>query len=253
MTDAFGLHGRRILVTGGTRGIGRAIALELARAGAAVVANYVRNDEAAVALQVDATAQGLALELLRADLTLAKGLTAVVEHMKQPGAEIVSLVHCAATGVHAPIEDLSARHFDWTLGLNVRAFFELTKALLPVFCKGSAIVAVSSAGAVRAVPAYSMVGSSKGALESLARHLAAELAPRGVRVNVLSPGSVETGAWDAFPDKDKRLGQTVARTPIGRLVEPEEVARAARFLCCDAASGIVGHTLVVDGGVRIVE
>lgn len=253
MTDAFRLQGRRILVTGGTRGIGRAVSLELARAGAAVVANYARNDEAAASLHTAAAAQGLALEVLRADLTLAKGLAAVVERMTQPGAEVISLVHCAATGVHAPIEALTARHFDWALGLNVRAFFELTKALLPAFSRGSAIVAVSSAGAVRAVPAYSMVGSSKGALESLARHLAAELAPRGVRVNVLSPGSVETGAWEALPDKERRLGETARRTPIGRLVTPEEVACAARFLCCDAAGGIVGHTLVVDGGVRIVE
>jgi enoyl-[acyl-carrier protein] reductase III len=103
------------------------------------------------------------------------------------------------------------------------------------------------------VPAYAAIGSSKGALEALARHLAVELAPRGVRVNILSPGSVQTEAWDAFPDKERRLAQALERSPTGRLVTPEEVAGAALFLCSPAARGLVGHTLVVDGGTRILE
>jgi enoyl-[acyl-carrier protein] reductase III len=102
-------------------------------------------------------------------------------------------------------------------------------------------------------PAYAAVGASKGALESLARHLAVELAPRGIRVNILSPGSVETEAWDAFPDKEQRLAEAARRAPIGRTVTLEEVACAAQFLCSTAARGIVGHTLVVDGGARIVD
>jgi enoyl-[acyl-carrier protein] reductase III len=139
------------------------------------------------------------------------------------------------------------------MALNVRAFFELVTQLLPVFGEGSAIVPVSSAGAVRAVPAYSAVGASKGALEALSRHLAMELAPRGIRVNILSPGSVETEAWAAFPDRDERLADTVRRTPLRRTVTLEEVARAAQFLCSRASSGIIGHTLVIDGGARIVD
>ena len=131
MSDEFGLQGRTVLVTGGTRGIGRAISLRLARAGARVVANYARNDEAAATLQAAAASEGLALEVLRADLTLPKGLSAVLERMAQPDAGIVSLVHCAATGVHRPIEELTTRHLDWTMTLNARAFFELLKGLLP--------------------------------------------------------------------------------------------------------------------------
>ena len=106
---------------------------------------------------------------------------------------------------------------------------------------------------MRAVPAYSAVGASKAALEALARHLAAELAPRGIRVNILSPGRVETDAWAALPGKDERLAETVRRTPLGRTVSVEEVAQAAQFLCSRASNGIVGHTLVVDGGARIVD
>ena len=252
MNDAFSLQGRPVLVTGGTRGIGRAISLQLARAGATVVANYARNDAAAQGLVDEAAAAHLALRVLRADLTLPKGLAAVSEHFAAEAAPL-SIVHCAATGVHKPFDALTTRHFDWTMALNVRAFFELVHALLPKLGNGSAIVAVSSAGATRAVPAYATVGTSKGALESLARHLAVELAPRGIRVNILSPGSVQTDAWDAFPDKDQRLADALRRAPRGRLVGVDEIARAAQFLCSAGSSGLVGHTLVVDGGTRILE
>ena len=253
MSDVFGLAGSEVLVTGGTRGIGRGISLQLARAGASVVANYARNDDAAEALRSLAAQERLELEVLRADLTLAKGLTSVLERMRASTGRPVCLVHCAGTGVHRPFEQLTSRHWDWTMALNVRAFFELVSQMMPLFSEGSAIVPVSSAGAVRAVPAYAAVGASKGALEALARHLAAEMAPRGVRVNILSPGSVETDAWAALPGKDERLAETARRTPLQRTVSLEEIGQAAQFLCSRASNGIIGHTLVVDGGARIVD
>ncbi len=253
MIPEFGLQGMCVLVTGGTRGIGGAISMRFARAGATVVANYARNDAAAEALRAKAEGEGLALEILRADLTLAKGLALVQERMARVSSETISVVHCAATGVHRPFSELTMKHWDWTMALNVRAFFELTHSLLPLFRTGSAIVAVSSAGAVRAVRAYTTIGSSKAALESLARHLAVELAPKGIRVNILAPGSVETSAWDAFPDKEQRLAEALRRAPMGRLVTLDEVASAAQFLCSPASQGIVGHTLIVDGGNRVLE
>jgi enoyl-[acyl-carrier protein] reductase III len=254
MNDAFALAGRAVLVTGGTRGIGRAISLQLARAGASVIANYARDAASAESLASEASAAGLALETLRADLTLPKGMASVQERIAALDAAVpLSLVHCAATGVHRRLEELSLKHWDWTQSLNVRAFFELVKLLLPRLGEGSAVVAVSSAGAERAVPAYATVGSSKAALESLSRHLAVELAPRGIRVNILSPGSVQTDAWQSFPDKEQRLADALRRSPRGRLVGLDEVALAAQFLCSPASSGLVGQTLVVDGGTRILE
>jgi enoyl-[acyl-carrier protein] reductase III len=250
--DLFSLSNKTILVTGGTRGIGHAISLRFARAGATVVANYLRDEKAADNLKAIATEEGLAIVLCRADLTSERGLEQLDRSLQEQGPYLSGLVHCAATGIHRPIEELTERHFDWTLNLNVRAFFKLIKLLLARFPKGSSIVAVSSWGALRALPFYSVVGSSKGALEALTRHLAVELAPRGIRVNILTAGAVLTDAWKAMPNGEARIAETIRRTPAGRLVTPEEVAYGAQFLCSDAASGVIGQTLVLDNGAGIM-
>lgn len=251
MNQAFSLSGKNLLVTGGTRGIGRAVSLQFARAGATVIANYVRGQKAADALFAQAQQESLRLILCRADLTLANGLESVEAAVAGLNGGLHGLVHCAATGTHKPFDELTLKHYDWTFALNVRAFFDLVKRLLPRFASDASIVAVSSQGALRVVSAYSVVGASKGALEALARHLAVELAPRGIRVNIVAPGAVATDAWASMPDAQTRLAELTRRTPIGRLVTPEEVALAAHFLCSDAAHTIIGHTLIVDGGAGL--
>jgi len=250
--DPFSLRNKTILVTGGTRGIGQAISLRFARSGAKVIANYLRNEEAAEHLKAITAEERLDVALCRADLTTERGLEQLEGSLQEQGPRLSGLVHCAATGIHRPIEELTERHFDWTFNLNVRVFFKLIKLLMARFSAGSSIVAVSSWGALRALPYYSLVGSSKGALEALARHLAVELAPSGVRVNILTAGAVVTDAWKAMPNSEARIAETIRRTPAGRLVTAEEVAYGAQFLCSDAASGVIGHTLVVDGGTGIM-
>lgn len=252
MNHPYALSGR-ILVTGGTRGIGRAISLYFARSGASVTANYLRDERAADELKAMAEKEALPIEFCRADLTKPKGLEQVERCIQDAGGSITGLVHCAANGVHRTISELNVRHFDWTFSLNVRAFFELMQVLMNLFSAQSSVVVISSIGARRALPYYSLVGASKGALESLARHLAVELMPRGIRVNVLAPGMVATDVWKAIPDAERRIAAATNRTPTRRLVTPEEVASAAHFLCSQASSGMVGQTLVVDGGASIVE
>ena len=249
--NLFSVSGKKALVVGGTRGIGRAIAWRLADAGALVVASYVRDDLAATQLTDQARDAGLTVEVVRADVTTTKGIELVIEKTTGTQDSLSILVFAAATGVHKSLEQLTTRHLDWTFALNVRAFFELVQRISPRMTPGSSIVAVSSEGAERAIPHYSLIGASKGALESLARHMAAELAPKGIRLNVLSPGTVLTDAWTVWPDADARLAEASRRSFLGRLTTAEEVAWAAQFLCSDAASGLVGHTLVVDGGARI--
>ena len=252
MSNPFSLNSKRILIVGGTRGIGRAISICFAISGASVIANYVRDTASADDLLQIAQKEGISIETCRADVTSKKGLEKLETHPGLKDEQLNGFVYCAATGVHRTINELTTRHFDWVFSLNVRAFFDLVKILIPKFAKGASIVVLSSIGAVRAVPAYTLIGASKGALESLSKHLAVELAPKGIRVNILSPGSVLTDAWNAMPDREKRISETIQRTPIERLVTLDEIALTAQFLCSDASTGIVGHTMVVDGGNRII-
>ena len=234
--DLFSLRNKTILVTGGTRGIGLAISLRFARSGATVIANYLRDEKSAQHLEAVAQEELLAITLCRADLTTERGLEQLSRSLDESTPELSGFVHCAATGIHRPIEELTERHLDWTFNLNLRAFFKLVKLLMARFSRGSSIVAVSSWGALRALPSYSLVGSSKAGLEALARHLAVELAPRGIRVNILTAGAVLTDAWKAMPNSEVRIAETIRRTPAGRLVTTDEVAYGAQFLCSDAAT-----------------
>jgi len=250
--DSFSMSGRRVLVVGGTRGIGRAIAWRLASSRAEVIVNYVRDDEAAGRLTSEAASAGLRIEAVRADVSSDKGREQLLRAVAERFADLSTLVFAAATGIHRPFEQLTGRHFDFTYSLNVKAFLALVQGLVEKMTPGASIIALSSEGAVHAIRYYDLVGSSKAALESLCRHLAVELAPRGIRVNVLAPGTVKTDAWTVLPDADHRLAEAAARSPRGRLTTLDEVAWAAHFLASDAAAGVAGHTLVVDGGARIV-
>jgi enoyl-[acyl-carrier protein] reductase III len=240
------------IVTGGTRGIGRAISERFARAGAQVIANYVRNEKAAQELRSSAAQEDLPIAICRADLTTADGLTRIETHLRQSASSLSGIVHCAATGTHRTVESLTGRHLDWTFALNVRALHELVTRLLGQFDRPSCILAVSSLGATRALPQYTAIGASKGALEAFIRHLAVELAPRGVRANSLTPGAVATEAWLTIPGGEARLAQAAQRSPNGRLVTVEELALCAQFLCSPAAAGVNGQSLIVDGGTTIV-
>jgi enoyl-[acyl-carrier protein] reductase III len=251
--DAFSLAGKTFLIAGGSRGIGRAISLRFAQAGAKVIAIYVRGKKAAESLQDLAREQELAIDCLCADLSRPSGLEKISGYLKDNNAGLSGLVYCAATGVHKPAGEFTAREIKWVFSLNIEAYVGLVNLLLPYFKDGSSIIAISSKGATRAVHEYGLVGASKGALEAYSRHLAAELAERKIRVNILTPGTVRTEAWDALPDSERRLADAEARTPLGRLVTVDEVAYSAQFLCSDAASGVVGLSLVVDGGAGIME
>ena len=239
---------RVAVVTGGTRGIGQAISWRLAREGVRVLAPYARNRRAAEELENEAAREGLEISGLRGDLSREPTLQATAAAVLEASERVDILVHAAATGVHRPADELSLKHLRWTFETNVFALHGLLRALLPHMPAGGRIIGLTSAGGTRTIPAYTAIGASKGALESLCRHYAVELAPRGIAVNLVSPGLVLTGAIDACPDRDARVEATRAETQSGRLTTPEDVAEVVSFLCGDAGSQIVGQTLVVDGG-----
>ena len=241
--------GKSVLVTGGSRGIGKAIALRLAELGAARVAiSYLRNDRAAEETAEELRALGADPLALRGNLGDPAKAAALVD---QAGALDV-LVASAASGVIRPLLELEEKHWDWTMNANARSLLTLVRRAVPSMPPGACIVAVSSLGSARVLENYALVGTSKAALESLVRYLAVELAPREIRVNAVSAGLVETGALAYFPNRDEMLRHYRERTPAGRLVEPGDVADAVCFLASPEAAMIRGQALVVDGGYSLL-
>jgi enoyl-[acyl-carrier protein] reductase III len=240
--------GRRVVVTGGTRGIGKAIALRLASDGASrVVLGYMRNDKAAESAAEDIRAAGAEPVLVRGNVASAKVIAELASH-----GPYAVVVHNAATGVIEPALETEDRHWDWTLNANARALLSLARACAPDMASGSSIIAISSLGAQRVLENYVLVGTSKAALESVVRYLAVELAPLGIRVNAVSGGVVETEALDHFPNREEMLRAGRTRTPAGRLAEPADIAGAVAFLCSPDAQMVRGHTLIVDGGFSLL-
>jgi enoyl-[acyl-carrier protein] reductase III len=240
--------GRSVVVTGGTRGIGKAIALRLASDGASrVVLGYMRNDKAAESAAEEIRAAGAEPVLVRGNVASEKVIVELASH-----GPYAVVVHNAATGVIEPALETDDRHWDWTLNANARALLSLARACAPDMASGSSIIAISSLGARRVLENYVLVGTSKAALESVVRYLAVELAPRGIRVNAVSGGVVETEALDHFPNREEMLRAGRTRTPAGRLAEPADIAGAVAFLCSQDAQMVRGHTLIVDGGFSLL-
>jgi enoyl-[acyl-carrier protein] reductase III len=240
--------GASVLVTGGSRGIGRAIALRFAERGAGRVAiGYLRNDRAAEETAEELRTAGAEALLLRGNVASERVASAAAEL-----GPFDAVVHNAATGVIRPALETEDKHWDWTLAANSRALLSLARALVPTMRDGSSLVGISSLGATRVLENYVLVGVSKAALEAVVRYLAVELAPRGVRVNAVSAGVVETDALDHFPNRERMIADGLARTPAGRLVDAGDVADAVTFLCSPQAEMVRGHTLVVDGGFSLL-
>jgi enoyl-[acyl-carrier protein] reductase III len=242
------MNNASVFVTGGSRGIGRAIALRFAERGAARVAiGYLRNDRAAEETAEELRAAGAEPLLIRGNVSSARVLGEVTES----GPWNV-VVHSAATGVIRPALETEDKHWDWTLDANAKALLSLARATAPTMTEGSSIVAISSLGSFRVLDNYVLVGTSKAALEALVRYLGVELAPRGIRVNAVSAGVVETQALDHFPNREQMLAMAKNRTPAGRMVEPSDVADAVEFLCSTGAQMICGQTVIVDGGYSLL-
>lgn len=243
------------LVTGSGRGIGRAIALHFARHGANVVVNFFRNRPPAEETAAEIRALGRDALLVKADIGDLDALNRLFDEIAQHFGALDILVCNAASGYNRPALEQKPKGWDWTMAINARSLLFAAQRAVPLMEKrgGGWIVSVSSPGATRVLPDYSVVGASKAALEALTRHLAVELAPRNIVVNAVSPGIVATDALRHF-DALKGAGtiaRTIASTPAGRMVTPEDVAGVVAFLCTPAASMIRGQVIAVDGGYTL--
>jgi len=252
MTHAL-LAGRTALVTGGARGIGRAIVLKLAEHGADVVINALRNVEAAEEVKGLAEKCGVRAHVVLADVGKPKAIQAMFEEVKERFGGVDILVHNAALGAFKPLMDIEVFHWNVSLDVNARALLLCSQEAAPLMERGRGrIIAVSSIGSRRYTPQYGAIGISKAALEATIRYLAVELAPRGIRVNGVSGGPVDTDALRLHPQYERLKQEGASRTPAGRLGTPGDLASVVLFLASEGSDWIYGQTIIADGGLDLV-
>jgi enoyl-[acyl-carrier protein] reductase III len=249
MTGA--LQGQVALVTGAARGIGRAIARKLGAEGADVAVNYYNSHEEAEALCSELRALGRRAHAIQGSVGVPDSVDEMFTALREQFDRVDIVVSNAASGVLKPVMEMGLKHWRWCMETNALALDLLAQRAVPMMRDGGRIIAMSSLGAQRAMPGYGFIGASKAALEALVRALAQELGPRGVRVNTVSAGVVDTDALAYFPNRDELLANFAQRTPAGPVLRPEDVANAVYLLCLPEAAMINGHTLVVDGGFCI--
>jgi enoyl-[acyl-carrier protein] reductase III len=249
------LSGRVALVTGGSRGIGKACALRLAEAGADVVVNYVTSQQAARETAEQVQRLGHRAATVKADVSEHDDVSAMIAFVKEKFGRLDVLVSNAASGGFRPLLETNARHFEAAMNTNVRALLFLVQEAMPLLERkdGRAkVIALSSHGSHLALPSYGAIGMSKAALESLVRHLALEVGNRGVNLNVILAGLVETDSTRRFPEAEKIFAGARQKTMVnGRPLLPRDVADATLFLASPLSDLVQGQILVVDGGEGI--
>lgn len=249
------LTGRTALVTGGSRGIGRAAALALGRAGADVALTYVNARRNAEEVGAELLALGRKTLVVRADLSNEEDAANLVDAVGDQLGGLDILVSNAAGGGFRALLETSPENLDYAIHLNVRAFMLLVQSAARVMERRderrSKIITISSWGAERALPMYGAIGACKAALESMTRHAALELGPRGINVNCVRAGVVDTGALRALPGVEAILEERRNRSMVGRNIDPEDVANTVLFLASDLSDMIQGQTVVIDGGTSL--
>lgn len=246
--------GRAALVTGASRGIGRAVALRLAREGADVAVAFFRNREGAEKTVAQIQEMGRRAIATRAHIGDPERLAQMVSDVREELGAPTIVISNAASGVLRPLAELDLKGWQWTMDINARALVLLAQHTRDGMLQagGGAMVALTSLGSERVLPAYGAVGASKAALEAVVRYLAVEGASGEIRVNAVSAGVVDTDALSHFPDRDGVLARAAEATPAGRILVPEDVAAAVCFLCSEDAWMIRGEVLRVDGGYSLI-
>jgi enoyl-[acyl-carrier protein] reductase III len=241
------------LVTGGSRGIGRACALAAARRGADVAITYVANKEAAEATAAEIRELGRRAVVIQGDVGVPDDNVRAVETTIAELGPLRYLVSNAANGSFATTEDMTMEDWDLTMGTHVRALLSLAKAARPNMREngGGSIVAISSLGADRVYDAYAAFGTAKAAIETLVRYLAVEGGSEGIRTNCVRGGVVLTDLFKEIPEWEAIAAAAAERAPLGAALDPAEIGDPVSFLLSDEARMVTGQTLVVDAGFTL--
>jgi 3-oxoacyl-[acyl-carrier protein] reductase len=249
MTD---LTNQTALVTGASRGLGRATAARLAEAGARVIVHYSASRDAADSLVADIRAKGGQADAVGGDLAAADGGHKLAQAVKDLGiTRLDILVANAGVANLASIEDETVEEFDRQFAVNVRAPFFLVQQLLPILADGSRIILLSSVVARAAFDGTAAYSATKGAIEVLTRNFAKELGPRGIRVNAIAPGAIDTDMAQAFLGTDEGKEYIKALQALKRIGQPDDIADAVLFLASDQSRWVDGRSLEVSGGANL--
>ena len=244
--------GLRALVTGGSRGIGRAISVRLAAEGAStIVVNYLENDTEAHRTRELIEQEGADCVLAKANLAHPTEVDCLFQKIQEKSGALDVFVHCAAITAFKPLKNIRSNQWDLIMNVNARSFLLCVQKCVPLMKEGR-IVAISSLGSSRVIPDYGALGPTKAALEATVRYLGAELAPSGIRVNAVSGGFIQTDSIRKHPGLNSAAALISSRTPAGRLGTPEDVAGVVMFLLSPSASWICGQTIIADGGLSLL-
>lgn len=245
------LAGTRVLVTGGTRGIGRGIVLSFARAGAQVVTCYGHDDTAAETLAAELKETAGDHAVVKADISNAAEVSELIGECQRRLGGLDTVVHNAGVISHIPFGELPIDEWRRVIDTNLTSAYLITQQALPLLRDGGSVVYVSSKVAEVGIPLRAHYTASKAGLAGLARSLCKELGPRGIRVNVVAPGVVATEAMDLMTEeqREQMRARYSALTALGRLGEPNEIADVVLFLSSDLAAYVTGETINVDGGI----
>jgi len=245
------LSGKTVLVTGASRGIGRASALALAGAGAQVLIHYTRGTAEAEGVVNEIRKAGGRAEAIAADLAAPDGAHKLAQQVRSiVGDRLDILVANAGVSKTATIEDTTVEDFDYLFAVNVRAPFFLVQQLLPIMSSGSSVLLISSLAAHAVVGTLSAYAATKGAADTLVKHFASALGARGIRVNAIAPGVVETDMSN-FIKTDAGRDYTLGMQALKRLAQPDDIGGVVAFLASDEARWITGDTIHVDGGSKL--
>jgi enoyl-[acyl-carrier protein] reductase III len=245
------LSGKVALVTGGTKGIGKAISLKLAELGADVVVTYLRSRNAADAIVDQLKSLGTNPHAIRINMGNQEKLPKIFEEIKAKYGHLDILVSNAALGIYTSALEINDKAWQLSMNTNAEAFLQTVKMGQEMMPNGSKIVALSSLGSVRYIDGYAAIGASKAAIETLTRYFAVELAPRHINVNTVSGGFIDTDALKGFPSYEKMVEEVIRRTPFKRVGNVDDIADVVVFLCTKKATWITGQVMVVDGGYSL--
>ncbi len=240
------------LVTGSSRGIGKATAIRLAKEGYDLVINYARSKTGALETAAEIEALGRKALVVKANVGDVDKIKQLFETIKNEYGRLDVFVNNAASGVQRPLMELEESHWDWTMNINSKALLFCAQEAAKLMDQGGKIVSISSLGSIRYLKNYTVVGVSKAALEALTRYLAVELAEKNIIVNAVSGGAVDTEALKHFPNREELLNEAKEKTPAGRMVEIDDMVNAIMFLLSDQSSMIRGQTIIVDGGISLL-